>query len=254
MKPALPERGGSTRATAAATDRPPVLLLHGWGGSFRHTWQRLGWVERLAAAGYPVIGPDLPGHGVAQAAHDPLAYADIAHEVDRLVGHHRGVIGIGYSLGAKLLLTLATRHPDLFRQLVLIGIGDNAFKPLGASEALARALREGLPSDTPPALARLIADVRASGNDPEAMAACITRPQESPLTEAQLAPLTVPTLIANGTEDRFVLPQERLLAALPSAETVMFDGFDHMDVVGRPEVMDAVLARLNRELARSDQT
>jgi len=230
--------------TAHQAARPTALLLHGWGGSFSHTWERLGWVSRLEAAGFTVIGTDLPGHGVPEAPHDPLAYAAIVDDVDRLIGHHRNVIGIGYSLGAKLLLTLATRHPALFSQLVLVGIGDNAFKPLGASEALAKALREGLPEGAPATLVKLINDVKASGNDPQAMAACITRPQESPLTEAQLVPLDLPILIVNGSEDHFVLPQTRLLAALPQADTLMFEGFDHMDVVSRPVVVKAVLERL----------
>ena len=171
---------------SSATERPPVVLLHGWGGSFQHTWVRLGWAHCLESNGFPIIEHDLPGHGVPEAPRDPQAYATILDDLDARLGHLDGVVGIGYSLGAKLMLALACRHPHMFSQLVLVGCGDNAFKPLGASELLARALREGLPPDAPPALVKLIDDVKASGNDPEAMAACITRPQENPLTEAQL--------------------------------------------------------------------
>ena len=229
---------------AQTTDRPPVLLLHGWGGSFQHTWVRLGWVTCLESNGYTVIEHNLPGHGVPEAPHDPLAYANIVDDLDAQIGHLEGVIGFGYSLGAKLMLALAARHPAMFSQLVLVGVGDNAFKPLGASALLASAVLEGLPDDASPALVKLIEDVKASGNDLEAMAACITRPQEKPLTEAQLAALDVPILIVNGSHDHFALPQDRLLAALPHADTLMFDGFDHVDVVGRLEVVETVLQRL----------
>lgn len=225
-------------------NRPPVLLLHGWGGSFDHTWVRLGWVSCLDSNGYTVIEQNLPGHGVAEAPHDPQAYANIVDDLDAQVSHLRGVIGFGYSLGAKLMLALAARHPDMFSQLVLVGVGDNAFKPLGASKLLAQAVRDGLAPDASPALTRLIDDVKASGNDMEAMAACITRPQEKPLTEAELAGLDVPILLVNGSIDEFALPQDRLLAALPKADTLMFEGFDHVDVVGRLEVVETVLKRL----------
>lgn len=235
-----------------ATERPPVVLLHGWGGSFQHTWVRLGWAHCLESNGFPVIEHDLPGHGVPEAPRDPQAYATILDDLDARLGHLNGVVGIGYSLGAKLMLALACRHPHMFSQLVLVGCGDNAFKPLGASELLARALREGLPPDAPPALVKLIDDVKASGNDLEAMAACITRPQENPLTEAQLGALQAPVLIINGSQDHFVLPQDRLLAALPNADTLMFEGFDHMDVVGRLEVVETVLARLNRSFTGAE--
>jgi len=232
-----------------AKDRPPVLLLHGWGGSFQHTWVRLGWVSCLESNGYRVIEQNLPGHGVPEAPHDPQAYANILDDLYAQVGHLRGVTGFGYSLGAKLMLALAARHPDMFNQLVVLGIGDNAFKPLGASKLLAQSVREMLPADASPALVKLIDEVKSSGNDLEAMAACITRPQEQPLTEAELAGLDMPILIVNGSKDQFALPQERLVAALPKADTLMFDGFDHVDVVGRLEVVETVLKRLNREPA-----
>jgi len=225
--------------------RPPVLLLHGWGGSFEHTWVRLGWVTCLESNGYTVIEQNLPGHGVPEAPHDPQAYANIVDDLDAQIGHLKGVIGYGYSLGAKLMLALAARHPDMFSQLVLVGVGDNAFRPLGASDLLASALRDGLPADASTALSKLIDEVKASGNDLEAMAACITRPQEQPLTEDQLSALDVPILIVNGSIDAFALPQSRLVAALPKADTLMFEGFDHVDVVGRLEVVETVLQRLN---------
>ncbi|HEU4841145.1 MAG TPA: alpha/beta fold hydrolase [Ilumatobacteraceae bacterium] len=50
---------------------PPVLLVHGWGGSFDATWRRSGFTELLADAGREVIGVDLLGHGDAPKPHDP---------------------------------------------------------------------------------------------------------------------------------------------------------------------------------------
>lgn len=53
-----------------AADAPPLLLLHGVTSSAR-TWWRIG--PALAAAGFWVVAPDLPGHG----------------ETRRWLGHHR---------------------------------------------------------------------------------------------------------------------------------------------------------------------
>jgi pimeloyl-ACP methyl ester carboxylesterase len=53
-----------------AADAPPVLLLHGITSSAR-TWWRIG--PALAAAGFRVVAPDLPGHG----------------ETGHWLGHHR---------------------------------------------------------------------------------------------------------------------------------------------------------------------
>ena len=59
----------------------PVVLVHGWGGSFESTWQRSGFTELLRDAGRPVIGVDLLGHGSAPKPHDPEAYADLGARV-----------------------------------------------------------------------------------------------------------------------------------------------------------------------------
>ena len=59
----------------------PVVLVHGWGGSFESTWQRSGFTELLADAGREVIGVDLLGHGNAPKPHDPEAYDDLTARV-----------------------------------------------------------------------------------------------------------------------------------------------------------------------------
>ena len=55
----------------------PVVMVHGWGGSFLRTWQEPGWEALLADAGRAVIGVDLLGHGTSEKPHDPEAYTDL---------------------------------------------------------------------------------------------------------------------------------------------------------------------------------
>ena len=54
-----------------AGEGPVVLLLHGLGTS-QVTWYRN--IEPLAAAGFTVLAPDLPGHGDSDKP-DHLSYA-----------------------------------------------------------------------------------------------------------------------------------------------------------------------------------
>ena len=43
----------------------PVVLIHGWAGSFRETWQSTGMDALLEDCGRTVAGVDLLGHGEA---------------------------------------------------------------------------------------------------------------------------------------------------------------------------------------------
>ena len=60
---------------------PPIVLVHGWGGSFESTWQRSGFTALLEDAGLDVIGVDLLGHGDAPKPHQSEAYADLTERV-----------------------------------------------------------------------------------------------------------------------------------------------------------------------------
>ncbi len=85
-----------------AADAPPLLLLHGVTSSAR-TWWRVG--PAVAAAGFRVVAPDLPGHGqtghwqghyrIGDNAADLVAFAKAAglERADlRIVGHSWGAM------------------------------------------------------------------------------------------------------------------------------------------------------------------
>ena len=101
---------------------PPVMLVHGWGGSFAQTWASTPLVPLLEDAGRRIIGVDLLGHGDAPKPHDPAAYGDMtARIVDSLPDEP--IDAVGFSLGAATLLRTAIDSPGSFRRVVLAGVG-----------------------------------------------------------------------------------------------------------------------------------
>lgn len=194
---------------------PPVVLVHGWGGSFATTWERSGFTMLLADAGREVIGVDLLGHGTAPKPHEPEAYADLTERVLAALPD-RPVDAIGFSLGAITLLRLAMRCPERFHRLVLAGIGRNVFEAdEEATRRIVDAVEHG--GETDDNRARLFAQYAADpANDPIALAAILKRPPATPPSDAALAVVTCPVLVAVGDDD-FVQPADRLVAALPHA-------------------------------------
>lgn len=229
-------------------DTVPVVLVHGWGGSFTETWERSGFTMLLADAGRRVVGVDLLGHGSAPKPHDPDAYADMAGRVfeaiDEAAGPDGVVDAIGFSLGAMTLIGAARARPERFRRLVLAGVGRNVFERDEASTAeIVAAIESG--SDTTDTdasnRARLFAQyAHQSGNDPVALAAIMKRPRTAVLTPSDLAPITCPVLVAVGDRD-FVLPADELVAALPDARLVTLRRTDHF---ATPESFDFIDAAL----------
>lgn len=216
----------------------PIVLVHGWGGSFATTWERPGFTALLADAGREVIGIDLLGHGTAPKPHEPEAYADLtARIVERLP---RGPVdAVGFSLGALTLLRAALDSPEQFRRLVLAGIGRNVFeRDEAATAAIVDAIEGG---DTDDNRARLFAQyAHQPGNDPIALAAIMKRPPGVLLTPADLTGLDVPVLVAVGDQD-FVLPADDLVEALPDARLALLRRTDHFATPESFEFIDATL-------------
>ena len=229
--------------TDAQADAVPVLLVHGWGGSFATTWERSGFTALLADAGRPVIGVDLLGHGAAPKPHDPEAYADLTGRIVEALPDGP-VDGIGFSLGALTLLRAAIDDPARFRRLVLAGIGRNVFeRDDEATASIVAAIENGGVTDDN--RARLFAQyAHQPGNDPVALAAIMRRAGGDRLQPSDLASMTTPTLVAVGDQD-FVLPADELVEALPDARLVPLRRTDHFATPESFDFIDATLEFLD---------
>ena len=106
---------------------PPVVLLHGLATSSARTWGETGWLDLLADAGRHTVPIDLPGHGAAPKPHDPEAFSDLEGLVLSQFPDEP-VDAIGFSLGARILLTIAAANPERFHRLVVAGVGTNLFQ------------------------------------------------------------------------------------------------------------------------------
>jgi pimeloyl-ACP methyl ester carboxylesterase len=220
----------------------PVVLVHGWGGSFATTWQQPGWEALLQDAGREVIGVDLLGHGRAPKPHDPADYADLTVRVVEALPADRPVDAVGFSLGAMTVLELAAREPHRFSRLVLGGVGENIFRDDPERNAAILAAVDGAADDDN--VGRLFAQYATQpGNDRAALAACLRR-KGTRLTPERLAAVKMPVLVAIGDRD-FAGPGDPLAEALPDARLVVLKNTDHFATPESFAFIDAALEFLD---------
>jgi pimeloyl-ACP methyl ester carboxylesterase len=99
---------GVELAWREAGEGRPVVLLHGLFSDARMNWINFGHAERIAAAGFRVIMPDLRAHGASAAPHEAASYPSgiLARDLTELVAH----LGLsefdlgGFSLGARTVV------------------------------------------------------------------------------------------------------------------------------------------------------
>lgn len=130
---------------------PPVIMLHGFTGS-RTSWYH---VFRALQGEYTTLCVDLVGHGWSGSPLSVERYR-MPRAVDDLVGFMRQsgferAVWVGYSLGGRIALQLAVRHPEAVSALVLEGASpglptqEERAERAAADEALARRIEtEGL--------------------------------------------------------------------------------------------------------------
>ena len=222
---------------------PPVVLVHGWGGSFESTWQANGFTELLRDAGRTVVGVDLLGHGSAPKPHDPAAYDDLTTRVIDACPQDDAVDAIGFSLGAITLLRLAIAEPQRFNRLVLAGIGESLFATGDARNLRIVAALEGH-GDPDDNLARMFVQyARRPGNDIQALTAVMKRGR-APILPEMLAAVTCPTLVVTGDRD-FAGPGQPLVDALPNATMRTLRNVDHFATPESFGFIDAALEFLD---------
>jgi pimeloyl-ACP methyl ester carboxylesterase len=233
-----------------APDAEPVLLIHGFASTHMVNWVSPGWVKTLTDAGYRAIAFDNRGHGATTKSYDTADYTPqkMAGDAAALLGH----LGIprahvmGYSMGARIAAFLALAEPQLVATLIFGGLGSGLVDGVGDWDPIASALlAEDAASVTHPRgkAFRTFADQTKS--DRRALAACIAT-SRAELTEAELARITQPTLVAVGTKDDIGGSPGELAGLMPNAESFAIEGRDHMLAVGDRTFKQRVLGFLKK--------
>jgi pimeloyl-ACP methyl ester carboxylesterase len=134
---------GTRIAYLDAGGGPPVILIHGFGGSM---WQ---WEYQQAALAphYRVITLDLPGSGLSdkpESAYTPAEMVASFRGFMDALGIQKAVL-VGNSMGAGLAIGMALAQPDRVDRLVLIGGLPKGVREKMASPLFKRAIDTSAP-------------------------------------------------------------------------------------------------------------
>ncbi len=230
---------------------PPVLLLHGAGGS------HLSWPSEIRRlGGYEIYAPDLPGHGKSDTYGEQTisAYANHVLAWMEAINQYRAFI-VGHSMGAAIALMIAHQHPARVAGLGLLGIGtplevppeiiENLSNPAMVSAALNHLKALSFGPDVDPRLVDLVskrlADMRASVLRGDFLACARFNIEET------LSAINQPTIVIAGAKDQMMpLRYTQLLAKkINAAVFTAIPEAGHMFMLEKPgdvaERLDAFL-------------
>lgn len=103
----------------------PLVLIHGLFGSL----DNLGGLAKVLAEHYTVYQIDLPNHGLSDRI-DNVDYLSQADAVNTFLDQQslNEVTLIGHSMGGKVAMMLAQRHPEKVKSLVVMDIAPVAYQ------------------------------------------------------------------------------------------------------------------------------
>jgi pimeloyl-ACP methyl ester carboxylesterase len=218
-----------------ASDGKPVLLIHGFASNRDEGWKRTGWYAAFKRRGQRVIAPDTRGHGRSGKPHDPASYAPERRLADLIeLLDHLGVVRadvVGYSMGARLALSLAITAPERIDQLVVGGIGERLLTPSPADDAMGRAMEADDPATiAEPMLQSFRQFADEQGEDRLALAAA-SRAASLTITPDDLFAIGVPTLVVAGARDELAGDPQGLADHIRGAKAVTIQGCDHFNAI-----------------------
>ena len=254
----------------------PLVLLHGGVVSTNPIWTGVpvayASLMDMLAEHFRVIAPDTRGCGRTVHSGGPVSFDLLADDVAALIdalGLERPLIA-GFSEGAITATILAIRHPHAVRAIVNHA-GFDAFDPQAPSIPMMRQILGGSPDATRPdpdaaargfeaseqmrAMFELMKrdqdDGQGEGHWREYLRLSWDRcTQPSGYTYADLAKITVPTLILAGDRDDFCTVEQAVTAyrALTDGELAILPGHGHYIP---PAAIDTTVEFLSRRLATS---
>lgn len=225
----------------------PVVLIHGYFSNADTNWIKYGTAEKLIAAGFRVIMPDLRAHGVSARPHDAAAYPPdaLAMDAEALIAH----LGLtdydlgGYSLGARTTMRVLARGlAPTPRRAVLSGLGDEGVVDTGRRAGFFRRVLTNFGSykhGDPEFMSQ--AFLKTTKGDPVALLGILDTFVDTP-AEA-VAKVNLPVLVVGGEADDEVGSFAALADMLPQGRFIEIPG-NHMSAVTRPELGEAIVSFL----------
>lgn len=253
---------------------PPVVLVHGFGGSM---WQ---WEYQQAAlsAAHRVITPDLLGSGLSDKpdlAYTPAELVEFFRGFMEALGIPRATL-VGNSMGGGLVIGMALAHPERVDRLILIsGLPDGVREKLAspmfrravdsripvwivnlgnwfAGRGLTRTVLSEIVHDpdllTPAVIERSYRNRKRPGTIPPILALMRNLPLWEEGFAKHLGEISSPTLIVWGAEDRLFPPKvgQDLHAVLPNSTFALIPEAGHIPQWERPETVNPILLKFLR--------
>jgi len=251
-------------AVSVAGTGPLVVFLHGIGGNRAH------WDDQLAAFApeFTAVAPDTRGYGDSDDYDGPLAFADLAGDVTRVLDHFGAARAhlVGLSLGGRVARDFCLRRPDRVATLVLCNshAGFDALEPDQVDSFLRSRQGPLLAGKTPreiaPDLARGVLGRSASARARARLLASLgalrsetyLKTLESSVREDRGAPverIAAPTLVVTSDEDAVYPPAtaEALVRRIPGARLAVIRGAGHVSNLEQPDAFDAAVLGFLRE-------
>jgi pimeloyl-ACP methyl ester carboxylesterase len=213
---------------------------------------------RLAQAGYRAVLPQPRGIGRSVGPLEGLTMHDLGADVAAVVKAVGGapVTIVGHAFGNRVARVVATDHPALVQQVILLAAGGMVPPSPETQEAQRRAYDASLPRDEQLAARRRA--YFATGNNPApwegdwhrgARQAQAAANRATPVQEWWAAG-SVPILVLQGTEDAIAPPENAKLLAKEYGDRVSIveiQGAGHAMLAEQPErIASAILAYLRR--------
>lgn len=219
----------------------PAILLHGLFSDAQMNWINFGHADRIAAAGFRMIMPDLRAHGLSAKPHEADAYPPgiLVRDLEELVAllDLTDFDLVGFSLGAR---TVVQAVGERFRpgKAILAGMGLRGLQNWDRRQAF---FRDAIANfDT------------ASRGDPHWLAIQFMKTMKvdreaalhvlasfGSIRPEWLQAFTMPTLVVCGSEDEDNGSAAELAKALPNAKFAEVPG-THMSSVTKPELGEEI--------------
>lgn len=237
---------------------PPLLLVHGLGGSWR------SWMTILPALSKvrEVVALDLPGHGETPAVANSGTFRGLADSVETFIIDQglEGIDIVGSSLGARIVLELARRG----KVGATVALDPGGFwrgweriyfrTTLSASIRVVRGLSPALLTLSRNAVTRsmllaqlsarpwkldgeIVATELSSFATTKTFDALVRDLATAPEQQGPAAETSRPVVIGWGRQDRLCLPRQaaRAMEAFPSARLHRFEKCGHFPMWDQPQ-------------------